>query len=70
VRQAAAIGIVTGHVRNADPRTVEAVVQGTPAEVARLLAWFRHGPPGARVERFLADETKVDPGCGPFTIIY
>lgn len=42
---------VTGWVRNLADGRVESVAQGKPDDVAALLAWARHGPPAARVER-------------------
>jgi acylphosphatase len=33
---------------------VEAVVQGNPEAVERIIAWARHGPPGARVTEIRA----------------
>ena len=47
-RQAAAAG-VAGWVRNAADGTVEAVFEGSPADVDRLVEWCRTGPPYARV---------------------
>lgn len=41
---------VAGWVRNRADGTVEAEVEGTPAQVDELLAWMAAGPPGARVE--------------------
>ena len=49
-RQAAARG-VTGWVRNRPDGTVEAVFEGEPDAVDRLLAVAGVGPPGARVDR-------------------
>jgi acylphosphatase len=46
--QAAGLG---GWVRNRADGTVEAVFEGAPEAVARLLAFCRQGPRGARVER-------------------
>jgi len=40
---------IAGWVRNRRDGTVEAVVQGTPEAVEKILAWARRGPPGARV---------------------
>jgi acylphosphatase len=40
---------VTGWVRNRHDGTVEAVVHGSPGDVARILEWARRGPPAARV---------------------
>ena len=41
---------VAGWVRNRRDGTVEAEVEGTPAQVDEVLAWMAEGPPGARVE--------------------
>ena len=40
---------IAGWVRNRRDGSVEAVVQGSPEAVERILDWARHGPPGARV---------------------
>jgi len=40
---------VTGWVRNLRDGTVEAIVQGAPDDVARMLAWAHRGPPAAHV---------------------
>ena len=40
---------VTGWVRNRRDGTVEAVLHGSPGDVARILEWAQRGPPGARV---------------------
>jgi len=59
--KAAEIGI-TGWVRNRSDGAVEAIVQGSPEAVARMLAWARHGPRSARVDR-----VEVEPGEGEFS---
>jgi acylphosphatase len=41
---------VAGWVRNRPDGSVEAVFEGPPAQVARLLAFCREGPPSARVD--------------------
>ena len=41
---------VAGWVRNRPDRTVEAVFEGTPDGVDRLVAWTRHGPELAIVD--------------------
>ncbi len=46
--EAQAIGI-SGWIRNRRDGTVEAVVQGSPEAIERILAWAKHGPPAARV---------------------
>jgi acylphosphatase len=55
-REAVSAG-VTGWVRNNADGTVEALLEGEPPAVERVLAWMRRGPPGAVV----ADIT-VKPG--------
>lgn len=40
-----------GWVRNSSDGSVEAVAEGKKESLETLLAWCRHGPPGARVER-------------------
>jgi acylphosphatase len=42
---------VDGWVRNRPDGTVEVVAEGDRAAVDELLAWCRHGPPRARVDR-------------------
>ena len=41
---------VAGWVRNRSDGTVEAEVEGAPAQVDEVLAWMAQGPPGARVD--------------------
>ena len=41
---------VTGWVRNRPDGTVEAEIEGAPAQVDEVLAWMAQGPPGARVD--------------------
>lgn len=40
---------ITGWVRNLDDGSVEALLQGEPDQVDRMLSWLHTGPPGARV---------------------
>ena len=47
-REAERLG-VTGWVRNRGDGTVEAMVHGSPDDVAQVLNWMRRGPPAARV---------------------
>lgn len=42
---------VAGWVRNLPDGSVEAVFEGRPDAVERLVGWAHHGPPAARVER-------------------
>jgi acylphosphatase len=60
-RQADALG-VTGWVRNRSDGDVEAMVAGTPEQVAAMMNWARRGPPGARVEH-----VAVELGSGEFS---
>ena len=56
-RRAGQIG-VSGWARNNPDGTVEAVFEGEPAAVERMVELSRQGPRGARVERVeVADET-------------
>ena len=48
VKQASALG-VSGVVRNLADGSVEVVAEGGEAALRELVAWCRHGPPGARV---------------------
>jgi acylphosphatase len=59
-RKARELG-VTGWVRNRADGSVEALVQGSPEAVARILAWARHGPRQAAVDR-----VEVEPHEGTF----
>lgn len=54
-REAHAAG-VAGWVRNRDDGTVEAVLEGEPAAVERVLAWCRQGPPRAEVADVAVEE--------------
>jgi len=51
VRRRAQAADVTGWVRNNRDGTVEAVFEGEPGGVERLVAFCSEGPRGARVER-------------------
>ena len=47
---------ITGWVRNRMDDSVEAMLQGSPEQLARLCSWLRDGVPAARV-----DELEVTP---------
>jgi acylphosphatase len=49
-------GDVAGWVRNRDDGAVEAVLEGEPAAVERVLAWCRQGPPRAEVTDVVVEE--------------
>ena len=42
---------ISGWVRNRRNGTVEAMVSGTPAQIASMIEWAKRGPPSAVVER-------------------
>jgi acylphosphatase len=54
---------VTGWVRNRRDGSVEAVVQGTRAQVESIIEWARRGPPSAHVTRI---EINDGEDCGLF----
>ena len=58
---------VTGWVRNNGDGTVEAVFEGSPEAVERLVAFAREGPRGARVDRVDASEERPE-GIQGFSI--
>ncbi len=49
---------INGWVRNRRDGTVEAVLQGSPEAVERILAWAKRGPPGARVTAVEAQDAE------------
>ena len=49
LRAEAQVNGISGWVRNRRDGTVEAVVQGSPEAVEKILAWAKRGPPAARV---------------------
>ena len=55
---------VSGWVRNRGDGSVEAVFEGTPAAVSRLLDWCRSGPPRAEVVDVAVTEETVEGTCG------
>lgn len=61
VRAAQALG-VRGWVRNRADGSVEAMVAGTPEQVAAIMNWARRGPPAAEVAH-----VAVELGEGEFT---
>jgi acylphosphatase len=53
---------ITGWVRNRRDGSVEAMVEGTPDAVAKIIAWARHGPPHAVVAA-----VEISEGDGSFS---
>ena len=60
MRRARAQGI-TGWVRNRRDGSVEALLQGSPAQVAQMCEWLRYGVPGARVDALEQSEVQPPP---------
>lgn len=63
LRREAERNAVCGWVRNRSDGSVEAVVQGEPQAVARLLAWAHRGPPAARVDEFEERDASAPLDC-------
>jgi len=57
---------VTGWVRNRRDGIVEALIQGDPDDVERLLAWCRRGPVLARVTGIAILDADPDPQLESF----
>ena len=53
--RARALGL-TGHARNLPDGRVEVVACGSPAALAELAQWLRHGPPAARVDALARED--------------
>ncbi|MFP4039587.1 MAG: acylphosphatase [Desulfosudaceae bacterium] len=62
-KQAEARG-VTGWVRNLPDGSVEAVFEGKPEAVEKVVKWCQQGPPAAQVARV---DTSESPASGEFT---
>ena len=58
---------VAGWVRNLPDGNVEAVIEGPPSAVDRLIAWCAEGPPSARVHDMQVNEEPVE-GLQGFTV--
>jgi len=63
-REALACGL-RGWVRNRSDGSVEALVIGDAAGLARMRAWAAHGPPGARVDRLVCEAVAAEDVDGP-----
>ena len=60
---------LSGWVRNVPGGSVEAVFEGPPAAVWRMLTWCREGPPLARVDQVRSEE-EAPTGEAGFRIIH
>jgi acylphosphatase len=66
-REAALLG-VRGWVRNIADGRVEAAFEGPAPAVATMVAWCRHGPPGAAIDEVLVD-AEAPEGLDGFRIL-
>ncbi len=69
-RQAARRIGVSGWVRNLPDGTVEAVFEGTRAQVDAMLDWCRQGPPTARVDDLQVQEQAATGAFAGFDVRY
>jgi acylphosphatase len=67
IRRAAEQRGVTGLVRNVPDGTVEAVFEGEPEAVERMVELCRTGPRGAEVERLQVEDEEPE-GLRGFTV--
>jgi acylphosphatase len=66
-REVADAADVRGWVRNRPDGTVEAVLEGAPEAVERVVTWMRTGPPHAAVDH-LRITREAPRGEGPFEV--
>ena len=66
MREQAARRGLRGWVRNRSDGSVEALVQGEPAEVEALISWARRGPAGARVSEVRSEAADGEPPASGF----
>ena len=57
-----------GYIRNASYEKVEAVIQGSEAQVELMLNWLRHGPSFARVDNIQINRQPISESLAAFTI--
>ena len=57
---------IAGWVRNRTDGSVEALVQGSPEQVAELIAWARRGPPASRVDDVRVEASDDEPAHAGF----
>ncbi|MCG8619350.1 MAG: acylphosphatase [Desulfobacterales bacterium] len=61
---------LTGYVRNMPEGTVQAVFQGTDAQLEQMLAWCRKGAPLSKVDRVDSRTISYQPEMTDFQIRY
>lgn len=59
---------LTGWVRNCADGSVEAIAEGARPAIESLLAWCRHGPPGARVDNVEVNWQAAAGGLSGFVV--
>jgi len=69
MREHATLNSVCGWVRNTEDGGVEAVLQGDDQAVAKVVAWSRNGPAGARVSSVQGQELEDHPRQVGFKIL-
>ncbi|MHB8604285.1 MAG: acylphosphatase [Thermoplasmatota archaeon] len=60
---------LSGWVHNLADGRVEAVLEGQAAPLAEALAWLKHGPPSAQVERVEVIEDEPEGGLQGFDVL-
>ena len=68
VREVSRLPHLRGFVRNLPDGRVEAVFAGDEAAVLAMVAWCRHGPARASVEKLEMREEDVDESLAPFKL--
>ena len=56
--EAESLGLA-GWAHNEPDRSVKILVEGDPESIAEFIAWCKHGPPDARVERIEIAEVDI-----------
>ena len=52
-----------GYARNAGYGEVEVLLQGPEDQIETMIAHLRQGPPGARIDNFIINRFRRNPGC-------
>lgn len=68
-RQANTLG-VSGWVKNCFDGSVEAIIEGEPSAVEKMLEWLRQGPAFAKVDKLQYTEVAPDNSAHAFRVRY